>query len=177
MFSYREKPYCMAVLDLKSTGVWEKCDRCRGKRGQIWLWDANEGYWQRLYNHWAPQVLHHDKYTGLGDKEEQRAGSSVKCYTGTASFITASEGTEPPLWGEIAPACSLAAADAHNQNQPLSTAIEFHTPPASREIAFIDRIGQWEIALPSLNVSYVILPKGLCPEQPEGAADTSAHGH
>lgn len=180
MPSYGEQPHCMAVSDLKSTGVWEKCDRCRGKRGQIWVWDANEGFWQRQYNHCPPQVLHHVKYTGLGDKEEQRPGSSVQCHTGTTSFINTSNETEPPLGGEISPACSLAAAwpcDAHNQKQPLPAANEFHTAPPSRQIAFIDRIGRWDIALPLFDVSYVSLPKGLWPEQPGGAADTSAHGH
>lgn len=65
----------------------------------------------------------------------------------------------------------------YNQNQPLSAAIEFGTAPPCREIASIDRIGGWEIALPPLDVTHVSLPEGLRPEQPGASADTPAHGH
>lgn len=41
----------------------------------------------------------------------------------------------------------------------------------SRGFASIDRIGLWEIALPSFDVLYISLSKRFWPQQPEGAAD------
>lgn len=35
MLSYREKLYCMAVSDLKSTGLWEKIQMQRKKRRDL----------------------------------------------------------------------------------------------------------------------------------------------
>lgn len=35
MLSYREKLYCMAVFDLKSTGMWEKIQIQRKKRTDL----------------------------------------------------------------------------------------------------------------------------------------------